>query len=102
MTVFKLSILGVSSVLNRLYLGSSFGWNSLPSSMSGGGRSKLRRQICTCSAPCLTTVSFLSRPVKPPYMRSFKRHVLCVGTYNWSEASSARLQVLMARFKYEE
>ena len=36
------------------------GLNSLLSSMSGGGMSKLRRQICTWSAPCFFTVSWES------------------------------------------
>ena len=32
----------------------------------GGGMSNDRRQIFTCSAPCLAAVAALSRPVSPP------------------------------------
>ena len=38
--------------------------------------------------------SFLSRPVKPPYIRSLRRQDLLVGTYSWSAASKAKLHVL--------
>jgi hypothetical protein len=40
--------------------------HSLPGGIGGGGTSKLRRQIRTCSSPCLAAVSALLRPVRPP------------------------------------
>ena len=51
----KHSWVHVSSTFSRT--SSLAGLNSLLSSMSGGGMSKLRRQICTWSAPCFFTVS---------------------------------------------
>ena len=43
-----------------------------------------------------TTFSFLSKPVRAPYIRSFKRQLFVTGTYSWSAASNAKSQVLMA------
>mmetsp|Transcript_38787 Transcript_38787/g.89728 ORF Transcript_38787/g.89728 Transcript_38787/m.89728 type:complete len:240 (+) Transcript_38787:1388-2107(+) len=74
------SVLGMSALSNAAYFFSLAGLYSLSSSIGGGGMSKLLRQIWTWSAPCFFTVSFLSSPVSPPYMRSFKRQLLVTGT----------------------
>mmetsp|Transcript_73375 Transcript_73375/g.174911 ORF Transcript_73375/g.174911 Transcript_73375/m.174911 type:complete len:233 (-) Transcript_73375:299-997(-) len=74
------SVFGMSFLSSAAYLRSLAGSYSLPASISGGGMSKLRRQTCTWSAPCFFTVSFLSRPVRPPYIRSFRRQDLVTGT----------------------
>mmetsp|Transcript_78434 Transcript_78434/g.201982 ORF Transcript_78434/g.201982 Transcript_78434/m.201982 type:complete len:213 (-) Transcript_78434:57-695(-) len=101
MVSLRHSVSGMSLGSRPAYLASFFGWNSESASIGGGGMSKLRRQTSTWSAPCFCTVSFLSRPVRPPYIRSFRRQVLATGQYSCSAPSRAMLQVLMARFRKE-
>ena len=52
------------------YFGSLPGNLSSVTSTAGGGVSYDRRQICTCSSPCLAAVSALFRPCRAPYIPS--------------------------------
>ena len=53
------------------------------------------------SAPCSPRIAFLLNPVKAPYMRSFKRHDLMMGTQSASNSCKASQAVSMARESHD-
>mmetsp|Transcript_85749 Transcript_85749/g.142760 ORF Transcript_85749/g.142760 Transcript_85749/m.142760 type:complete len:218 (-) Transcript_85749:13-666(-) len=98
---FKDSVSGISLGSKSLYFASWIGWYWLDLSRTGGGMSKLRRQINTCSVPCFATVSFLSNPARPPYIRSFSLQLEMWGIQAWSMPFRQAQSVWIARFKTE-
>mmetsp|Transcript_45026 Transcript_45026/g.144906 ORF Transcript_45026/g.144906 Transcript_45026/m.144906 type:complete len:254 (+) Transcript_45026:478-1239(+) len=90
---------GISSVGMCAYLLSFPGQYSESVSIGGGGSEYDRRHCLTWSSPYLATVSFLLRPVSPPYMRSFSRQLRCTVTSSCPVILSTISSVCCARLR---
>ena len=69
--------------------------------MSGGRVSYERRHSLTCASPYLAAVSFLLRPVRPPYIRSLSRQHALTGTCSCPRMRSTMSRVCLARLSRE-